>query len=193
MRLYEGTIQAFSDDVANNRLADRIKNSYTNHYRKSPLESEYRAWQQSLNVLNNSFVFSSLIENRIVVEFELPYSSRRIDVLLFGTGADDRENIVLIELKQWSNEYVEDCETEGNIIVDYGNRKAEQAHPSLQVQGYHFDLKDFFAIFEEQEMVGLSSCSYCHNYARRDSENVLFYPKFSKLIRSYPVFAKEDA
>src|SRR3989338_5647740 len=192
MRLYEGTLREFSDDVTNNRLADRIKRNYTEHYRKSPLESEYRAWQQSLNVLNNSFLSSSLVENRIVVEFELPYSSRRIDVLLFGKGTDDKENVVLIELKQWSNKYVEDCEAEGNVIVDYGSRKVEQAHPSLQVQGYQFDLNDFFAIFEEQKTVELSGCSYCHNYARGAPENVLFYPKFSRLMKSYPVFAKED-
>ena len=192
MRLYEGTIAEFSNDVTNNRLADCIKQNFTSHYHKNPNESEYRAWQQSLNILNNSFLSSSLVENKIIVEFELPYSSRRIDVLLFGTGADGKDNVVLVELKQWSNKYVEDCETEGNIVVDYGSRRSEEAHPSLQVQGYHFDLKDFFAVFEEQKIVELSSLAYCHNYARQASENVLFYPKFTKLIKNYPVFAKED-
>ncbi len=191
MRLYEGTIKEFNGHVLNNRIADLVADRYKDYYLRKVNESEYRAWQQSLTVLNNSFLVSGLTDNKLVVEYELPYSARRIDVLLFGTGEDKKENVVLIELKQWSNDHVDDCVTEGNVIVDYGRRKSEQAHPSLQVQGYHYDLEDFLLVFQERQFVNLGSCAYCHNYSRK-GKNVLFAPKFRKIIETFPLFGKED-
>ena len=191
MRLYEGTTKEFNDDVIQNKIADLVRERFEEYYHRRANESEYRSWQASLNILNNSLVHAQLLDNKIVVEYELPYSTRRIDVLLFGKDKDENESIVLIELKQWSNNNVYDCEVDGNVIVDFGRRKSEQAHPSLQVQGYHFDLKDFFTIFEDKNSMSLSSCAYCHNYSK-NGENVLYYPKFQKTIEKFPLFSKED-
>jgi uncharacterized protein len=192
MRLYEGTITEFNQGVLENKIADQIGSSYERYYRKRVNPSEYRAWQQSLNFLKNSFEYSGLSDNRIIIEFELPYSTRRIDVLLFGTDHRKSDSVVLMELKQWSNDNVEDCTSEGNIVVDYGRFKKEQAHPSLQVQGYHYDLKDFLTIFNEKPEIALGSCAYCHNYSRNGENPVLFFPKFRKETEEFPVFAKED-
>ena len=112
--------------------------------------------------------------------------------MLFGRDDKQDDSVVLIELKQWSNENVGDCPAEGNIIVDYGRFKKEQAHPSLQVQGYHYDLKDFVTIFGEPPEISLSSCAYCHNYSRDGLNPVLFFPKFKKETDEFPVFARED-
>lgn len=192
MRLYEGTIAEFNKGVLENAIADQIGASYERYYKRRVNSSEFRAWQQSLNFLRNSFEYSSLLDNRIIIEYELPYSTRRIDVLLFGRDHKKTDSVVLIELKQWSNENVVDCPSEGNIIVDYGRFKKEQAHPSLQVQGYHYDLKDFLTIFNEQPEIVLDSCAYCHNYSRNGENPVLFFPKFKKETDEFPVFAKED-
>jgi len=90
MRLYEGTISEFNHDVLENKAADRISASYQKYYRRRVSPSEYRAWQQSLNFLKNSFEYSSLTNNRLIVEYELPYSTRRIDVLVFGQPPQGR-------------------------------------------------------------------------------------------------------
>ncbi|MBI2607593.1 MAG: DUF2075 domain-containing protein [Candidatus Doudnabacteria bacterium] len=193
MRLYEGTVQDFNYNVSHNQIADKVAEAYATYYKKRPAESEYRSWQQSLSLFNYALINSGLTSNWIIIEYELPYSTRRIDVLLFGKGHENKDNIVLIELKQWSNEHVHDSTVEGNIVVDYGIFKREVAHPSLQVQGYHFDLIDFFKIFEEKKSPQLNSCVYCHNYSKSNGEKVLFYPKFEKLIEKYKVFSKEDA
>jgi uncharacterized protein len=177
MRLYEGVISDFNQAVLQNEIADKIGQSYERYYRRRVNPSECRAWQQSLNFLKNSFENTSLQENRIVIEYELPYSTRRIDALIFGNNQSKNESVVLLELKQWSNESVEDCPSDGNIIVDCGRFKKEQAHPSLQVQGYHYDLKDFLTIFSETPEISLNSCAYCHNYSRESPNPVLFFPK----------------
>src|SRR3989344_3606370 len=147
MILYEGTIERFNDDVMQNRIADRAAEKYRAHYNRNPGNSEYRSWITSLAILNNSFLYADLKDNHILIEYELPYSSQRIDVLLFGNDLKGQENVVILELKQWSNDKVRDADSEGNVVVDYGAFKREQAHPSLQVQGYYFHLKDFIKIF----------------------------------------------
>src|SRR3990167_3861863 len=191
MKLYDGTIESFHGEVLQNTIADTIATNYQDYYRKRPAPSEYRSWRESLNYLNNAFQFSRLMDNEIVIEYELPYSSRRIDVLVFGRNKSKKDGVVLIELKQWSNDNVEDCETEGNVKVNYGRFVKEQAHPSLQVEGYHCDLKDFHILFHDESVV-LDSCVYCHNYSRGDKE-VLFQKKFNKLLDSFPIFSKQDA
>lgn len=191
MILYEHTIEQFNDDVMQNRIADRAAEKYLAYYKRKPNDSEYRAWTYSLAILNNSFRYAGLSDNHIVVEYELPYSARRIDVLLFGKDLKGEDNIVLMELKQWSNENVQDCDSEGNVVVDYGRFKREQAHPALQVEGYHFGLKDFLEVFESKNAPELSSCTYAHNYLR-EKGGVLFAEKFSSAIKKFPLFTKED-
>jgi DUF2075 family protein len=192
MRLYEGSVADFSQAVVQNQLADKIRSKFESYYKHGVGNSEYRSWQSSLNFLKNAFDFTGLVDNQVIVEYELPYSTRRIDVLVFGTDAQNSASVVLLELKQWSNESVADCESEGNILVNYGKGWKEQAHPSLQVQGYHYDLKDFLTIFEDSPAVTLSSCAYCHNYARTQPNATIFQPKFSTEIAAFPVFATED-
>jgi DUF2075 family protein len=190
MRLYEGTVEQFNQDITQNRIADLIQQRYQLYYHKLPRSSEYRSWQQSLNILNNSIRHSKLVDNKIIVEYELPYSTRRIDVLIFGKDYSDRDSVVLMELKQWSNEHIYDCTNEGNVVVDF-NGKNEVPHPCLQVEGYHFDLQDFLKVFREDPPTKLSSCAYCHNYSKY-KKDTLFLPKFQSIIEKYPLFAKED-
>jgi len=190
MRLYEGSIKEFSSNVVNNRIADILKDNFLAHYKRSPSESEYRSWQQSLNFLNNAFTYSGLVTNKVIIEYELPYSARRIDVLIFGKNNKDKDTVVLMELKQWSNEHVYDSENEGNIIIDFFGKR-EVAHPCLQVEGYHFDLQDFISVFNDDESLNLNSCAYCHNYSKQ-KENILSLPKFHKFTKAFPLFLKED-
>lgn len=39
----------------------------------------------------------------VAVEFTLPQSSKRIDVILAGHADDDSRRLVVVELKQWSS------------------------------------------------------------------------------------------
>jgi hypothetical protein len=192
MRLYEGSIRQFRDDVVFSRLSDKLAGAYKEYYHRGASKGEVGSWQQSFNFLKNSFEVAGLEDNRIIIEYELPYSSRRIDVLLFGRSPQGDDGVVLVELKQWSNEGVADAESEGNVNVRFASGTKEVAHPSLQVEGYHYDLKDFLHVFQDKPAPELSSCAYCHNYARLKEPRVLFAEKFQKGLEKFPLFAKED-
>ena len=166
MILYEGTIEQFNEDVMQNCVADRAAEKYQAHYNRKPGVREFRSWQHSLPILNNSFSYAGLKDIHLLLEYELPYSSQRIDVLLFGESSEKQGNVVILELKQWSNDKVTVAPSEGNVIADYGNFRKEQAHPSLQVQGYYFHLKDFLHIFNEKKAPELSGSTYAFNYSK---------------------------
>ena len=160
-------------------------------YKRRANKSEVRSWINSLNFVKNVLEYAPIEENKIIVEYELPYSEKRIDILLFGKDENGNDNVVVIELKQWSNESIEDSENEGNVIVDFGRFKREHPHPSLQVEGYCWHLKDFLTVFDEEPKILLSACVYCHNYNKGENE-ILYLPKFKKSIEQYPVFSKQE-
>lgn len=192
MRLYQGSIGEFRDDVIHSRIAPKVAAAFRDYYRRSAAKSEVVAWEQSFNFLSNSFQVAGLHDNRVIVEYELPYSSRRIDILLFGRNRQSGDEVVLIELKQWSNDGVFDSESDGNVKVRFRAGVGEVAHPSWQVEGYHYDLIDFLDVFQDTAAPTLSSCAYCHNYARLSEPAILFAPKFQKGLEAFPIFAKED-
>jgi hypothetical protein len=192
MRLYEGSVRQFREDVILSQLADKLTDAYRQYYHRGVSPGEAGAWQQSFNFLKNSFEVAGLEDNQIIIEYELPYSSRRIDVLLFGRSRKGDDGVVLVELKQWSNDGVADAESEGNVRVRFKSGMREVAHPSLQVEGYHYDLKDFLNVFQDDPAPDLSSCAFCHNYARLKEPRVLFAEKFGSNLDKFPIFAKED-
>ncbi len=188
MRLYEGTTQTFITDTLMNTIATKLEQSFENYYKRRANPAEVRAWQNSLNFLKNILEHSQLITNHIILEYELPYSTRRIDCILFGKDFENNANVVVIELKQWTN--VEDDETEDNVVTFIAGTKRSEAHPACQVRAYHFFLKDFIPLFEEEKTY-LFSCAYCHNYSPQ-GENVLFKEKFRELLKEFPLFTKND-
>jgi len=187
MKLYTGTSQQFIEDILENKLADKLKGAYESYYYRLAGQQEVVSWTNSLQFVKNVIEYASLQDNMVVVEYELPYSNRRIDCLLFGQGPDDLSNAVIMELKQWSK--VENCDLENEVLTFTGGAYRFEAHPSFQAQGYYSYLKDFVEVFGN-DTVNLSAISYCHNYSR--TSDVMFGPKFQAIMKDFPLFAKED-
>lgn len=191
MRLYEGTVQEFKTDVLNNEIADIIAKNYLEKIKRKINESEYRSWETSLRVLKDSLDVPELFQNKIIIEYRLPYSERRIDVILFGKSADNKNTIIVVELKQWSNNSIRDSGIEGNLEINYGDHRGQQAHPCLQVQAYVVDMNDFIKVFKESPKIELIGCAYCHNY-NKNEKAILYNPEFQDIIKKYPLFSKQD-
>jgi|ERR1035437_917946 DUF2075 family protein len=191
MLIYQGTSQEFVTDVRENRIADIMSNSFKMRWGTTVGRSEFTSWQNSLSRVRDLIEVGKLNNTMIALEYEVPYNQNRIDCLIFGKGYDKAENIVLIELKQWSE--VIPMEDEGNFVETYtgGNTKVVP-HPAQQVKGYHEYLKSFVQAFESPvPPLTLFSCSYCHNYKREDSSG-LFDPIYQKIVGEFPVYCKED-
>ncbi|MGC9344962.1 MAG: DNA/RNA helicase domain-containing protein, partial [Bacteroidales bacterium] len=189
MRLYEGSTGQFVDDVLMNELTPKLVGKFKEYYGHKPSPSEVTSWNNSLQYVKNLIEANSLNDNAIALEYELPYTNKRIDCIFFGKNKLGSDNIVVIELKQWSS--VEDSEIEGRVYTYINKGLRPVSHPSLQVQGYHNFLKDYVQLFTEDPGINLESCVYCHNYDKKP-DDPLFSIKFEKEIKEFPVFTRED-
>lgn len=184
MHLYEGTSVAFIEDATLSRIGDKIAASFFEHFRYRPAASEVAAWKNSLRAMADTVQYAHLDDHGVIVEWQLPLSSRRLDVLLTGVDPEGRPNGVIVELKQWDQVFpttVADC-----VVAFVGGRKREMLHPSAQVGGYQLYLQDTHTAFSEGE-VGLQGCAYLHNM-RYDPVSEMFDARHLDLLTVNPVF-----
>lgn len=190
MLIYHNTTEQFAYDVKVNQISDIVASNFKNHFGRKPGEGEIASWQNSLPRVRDVIEIADLKDDMIAVEYEVPYNQSRIDCLLFGKDQEANDNIVLIELKQWSS--VQSSEEDGNFVETFtGGATRVVPHPSQQVQGYHNYLKSFVSEFDEIPPLILFSCAYCHNYEYVENKG-LYSPKYREILRDYPIFNKKD-
>ncbi len=190
MRLYSGSATDFSNDSAHNRIADRLKVAFRNCYRYDPSPSEVASWRNSLRAMALVFDRAELKDNGVLLEYQLPATSRRLDCMVTGRGADRSPQALIVELKQW-----ETCEpADGDLILTRtGGAKRDVLHPSVQVGGYRNYLADSHTAFHlDPEAVGLGACAYLHNYTFGRADPLL-QAKFSSWLKDFPIFSADDS
>jgi DUF2075 family protein len=188
--IYQNSTDSFIEDIRNNRLSDIMQDNFVSSFGRRPSPSEYASWQNSLPRVRDLIELADLKQNMIALEYEVPYNQNRIDCLLYGRGDDDNENVVLIELKQWTN--VTATDIEGNFVETFtGGGERVVPHPSQQTKGYHNFMKNFVSEFDTEPPLLLFSCAYCHNYTKVDGEG-LFNPIYTKIVEEFPLYSKDD-
>ncbi|WP_241249364.1 DUF2075 domain-containing protein [Rhodococcus sp. X156] len=126
-----------------------------------PSPAEQTSWGRSLPVLARDLVDAGLGSVEMLVEYHLPLTSQRADVVLAGTHPDTGEpSYVVVELKQWSSAR----SYEGSVeLVDVpGMPGGPKLHPVAQVQGYCAYLADFLRALQDQPDA-LAGLAYLHN------------------------------
>lgn len=181
----------FVDDAVHNRIASKLCDAFVRHYRHRPSPGEEQSWRNSLRAVSQVFELGRIDDHGVILEYQLPLTSRRLDCLVMGRDRDGRDEAVVMELKQWS-----ECEaTEEPSIVRtaVGGGRRDVLHPAAQAKQYRDYLADMHtAFYEGAQPVLLSACSYLHNY-NADENDPLFSRQYSDLIRTSPVFVADDA
>jgi DUF2075 family protein len=189
MRLYAGSSTNFIRDTAHNQIAGKLQDTWFRYYGyKAPL-AEVTSWQNSLRAIAQVFQDASLTDHGVILEYQLPLSSLRLDCMICGRDASAVDNSVIVELKQWAA-----CEAgEGDKVVTWlAGAHRDVLHPSVQVGQYQQYLEDAHsAFYEEPNPIRLSSCSFLHNYYL-DEGDVLRADVFTPVLERYPLFAADD-
>lgn len=187
--IYSAPQEEFFQDILYNRVADIMQDNLKSISNGKVPNNEYRSWSNSPRFIKDVIEISGVKNTYVSFEYQVPYTQRRIDCMLYGTNTNDKGVVIHIELKQWDS--VTATNIEGNFVETYtGVANNRVAHPSQQVKGYHDYLMGFVEVFEEDEL-GLYGCSYCHNYVKKDGEG-LHDPIYSKIIDEFPIFSKNE-
>lgn len=187
--IYDAPQKEFFRDVLINKFADNLQERFTQLYGWEAGNSEYNSWRDTGKVIKNLIELSELQNVYVSFEYQVPYTQKRIDCLLFGKNKADKGVIIHLEMKQWQS--VAALPVEGNFVETYtGGDIRNVVHPSQQVQGYHNYLIGFVEIFEENK-IDLIGCVYCPNYNKKEGEG-LFDNKYREIISKYPIYTKND-
>ena len=109
MLVYQSTKSRFLGDVETRGIEYDIAKAYLAKTGRYAPEAELRAWRHSLEAMSKVLDREDIASNAgIAVEFGIPQTSKRIDFLISGIGADGSRNVVIVELKQWSTSKVSD-------------------------------------------------------------------------------------
>lgn len=189
MRLYSGSSTQFLDDTIHNEIGDKLKESFFQYFRYYPSPNEVQSWRNSLRAVSQVFDYSGLNDNGIILEYQLPQTSKRLDCMITGRDQSGNDRAVVIELKQWEKCEMADGENEVSTWV--GGAKREVLHPSAQVGQYKMYLQDLHPAFDGDDSIKLDAVAYLHNYSLLKNDELLA-TKFTEKIKDNPIFCAND-
>ncbi len=188
MIVYSATKSAFQNDIMTNNIGQIILNKYHDTTGKNTGVYEVNSWSNSLQfmdrVLNDDVIPA---DAGISIEYHIPRSSKRIDFIITGLNHDNKESVVIIELKQWMKAQL--TEKDAVVITRFKHGEKETPHPSYQAWSYKRLLEDYNQTVEE-EQIKLLPCAYLHNY---EMDNVIANEFYKEYIDQAPLFLRDDA
>jgi len=188
MIVYQADKKEFLLDYNDRDIEDVIHAKYRATTSRKVAQAEVRSWRESLGyvarVLSDP---DSADDVGVAIEFILPQSAKRIDVILAGHADDGSRRLIVVELKQWSSVGATDRDA---IVLLRGGGRPDQVrvHPSYQAWSYTAFLEGFNeAVYDGG--LQLRPCAYLHNYA---ADGVIDAPHYQPYIERAPLFLKGD-
>ncbi|MCK6479025.1 MAG: DUF2075 domain-containing protein [Planctomycetes bacterium] len=214
--LWHGVVSEFIRSAGSGALAGDMAGRFVNLHGVVPGMGELRSWENSLSFLADAvrplagrdvgvFVGSpgglsgppastAMIRERedgppaVALEYHLPLSGKRIDVLFTGTDRSGQPWSVVLELKQWSRAWLDDAHATNVRCQEKASAGDLHPHPSEQAADYADWLGDYHSAFVE-EGVKASPAAWCHNLEEADAA-ALLDARFADLLERSPLFLK---
>jgi hypothetical protein len=186
MRLYSGSTENFVEDATRWAIAEKLRSAFFDYFRYYPSEHEVNAWDNSLGALAENVKGARLFDQGIMIEYQLPLTSLRIDAIFAGRNLEGMASSVIVELKQWQR--YEEPESDNEVLTWVGGAEREVLHPSIQARNYRDYVLDTHTAFQaETDPLTLDVCSYLHNY-RYAATDPIFSDKFKTVVDEVPIF-----
>ena len=190
MIIYSGNIRQFSNDVLMGIIADRIEEEFAKNGIVHNNAAEHRAFVNSMMYMNNVLSYDSGIDQdaKIAIEYKIPMTAKRIDFLITGKDEKNKDQVVIIELKQWQECHATQRADIVSTFVGGANRAV--VHPSYQAYSYAKAIESFNETVRNKE-IGLHPCAFLHNFDDKYIPEIR-HPKYSEAISLAPVFLRKD-
>lgn len=189
MIVYKSNKKDFLKDASNSIediISKRVKEVLNINIK--PGSGEYNSWKNSLgnamyHVMNSDKIPDSA---GVAIEYSIQRTKNRVDFIITGKNKNNQDNLIIIELKQWTDVQIVDKDAIVKTYFKQGYK--EVIHPSYQAWSYANLLLDFNS-FVYNEKIGLEPCAYLHNYSDNNILNNDFYKYY---IDKAPIFFKGD-
>lgn len=191
MIVYNDNKRQFVEDVRNNEIATKILALVRSKGLNAGQDREFDAWHNSMQFMRNIVDDRDIDDDvQIAIEYAIPQTSKRVDFIIVGAGDDNRDNIVIVELKQWSEAEVVDDQMHYSVKTYVAKDKRIVAHPSYQAFSYAKLLTNYSQYIQDQK-IGLYPCSYLHNY-RPEFKSALSSEIYKEWYTAAPFFIRDE-
>ncbi len=191
MIVYSGTKSQFNNDVNLNLISDKILEKLREKHLSGGQESEYQSWQNSLHFMRSAIDDPDIPNDvEVAIEYQIPRTSKRVDFMIAGADAANTNNVVVVELKQWSSAEKVDDIMRHSVRAYTGGANRIVNHPSYQAYAYATFIKNSSEQVQD-ERIGIKPCAYLHNcspLARTPLDDVIYTP----WLEEAPLFDKSQ-
>jgi uncharacterized protein len=188
MIVYTSNKREFIRDVESEQIHEIIHEQFKRKLLRKASPSEIRSWQYSMQSMLPVLEDDEIPDDSGVhIEYNLPSTSKRIDFILTGRDAENKEKAVIIELKQWSE--VQKTDKDGIVKTWLGGGLVETNHPSYQAWSYAAHIQDFNQTVRDED-IGMEPCAFLHNMSSGSIVRDAFYDQH---LSNAPVFISRDA
>lgn len=187
MIVYSKSRDRFLEDVQAGRIETVVSDAVSGKLGIKVSAAEVASWQNSLTHMANVLGHPEIPGDAgVAIEYNIPLTSKRIDFIVTGLGADKVGAAVIVELKQWSQVEVTDLDAIVRTPLAGGIR--EVSHPSYQAWSYAAHIEDYNETVRN-ERIRLVPCASLHNLTKGQAVND---PRYAEHIERAPVFLAGD-
>jgi hypothetical protein len=127
--VYSQTKQRFLQDVRSNQIHDLIAQALRRSLSRRVAPNEVSSWRNSMQFMGNVLADKEIPSDcQISIEYAIPLTSKRVDLIITGQDDAGRDTAVIVELKQWSE--VAKTNKDGVVATRLGGGLVETSHPS---------------------------------------------------------------
>lgn len=189
MIIYSKSIKDFNNDVSIG-IAGILNTLVKEKLYKFSGKSEIESWNSSLKYFSNIIKDCDIDENcTITLEYNLPMTSKRIDLILSGYDKNGKETLIVFELKQWGD--VNGIPESDYLVETFINGGLKQVvHPGYQVWSYGQLLEDYNNYIQDND-TSVKMAVLLHNYDLKN-DDILLDKKFNEFNNKINFFGKYD-
>lgn len=187
MIIYKKSKKEFLEDIFESDLPieDIISKAVELKLNKKVGKSEYTSWKNSLEEMSKILYSDKIPDNvSVSIEYNIPRTNNRIDIIISGQGVDNKDVALIIELKQWSEGVLTD--KDAIIKTRLGGSIRETVHPSYQAWSYIKLLEGFNKTVYENN-INLVPCAYLHNYK---DDGIIRNEFYRDYLEKSPIFLR---
>lgn len=191
MIVYEDSKRCFVEDIKSNCIADKITAKIRERGINAGHEREYISWQNSLQFMRNIVDDNDIDDEvRIAIEYNIPLTSKRVDFIICGADANNNDNVVVVELKQWQKAEVVADDMHYCVKTFVGRNNRIVCHPSYQAYSYACFIRNYSQTVLD-DGINLIPCAYLHNYDP-DFKQTLSNSIYKEWVSEAPFFIRNE-